>query len=116
MIWKAVYDKLKAEGLNPYPPGIHTGECTTRYCVIIEGNQIPSVSSNKTGQRILDVIAYTPASDYPALETYKKEIKVALKSLDYLRCTGFETPPIPEDEEKAFSSSIEYTILKKMEG
>jgi hypothetical protein len=115
-MWKTVYDKLKEHSLNPYPPGIHTGECTTRYCVVIEGNQIPSVGSNRTGQRVLDVIAYIPASNYPAMEVYKKEIKAALKEIQALRCTGFETPIIAEDEKKAFSSSIEYTILKKLEG
>lgn len=115
-MWKEVYNKLKDNGLNPYPPGIHKGDCKIKYCVVIEGNQIPSISSNQIGQAILDVIAYVPNSDYPAIESYKKEIKDALKELPNLRKTGFETPPIVEDDKKAFSSSIEYVILKKLEG
>ena len=115
-MWKMVYDKLKGEGLNPYPPGIHQGECTQNYCVVIDGTQMASVETNKLGQRMVEIIAFVPASNYIGLEAYSKEIKAALKEVSGLRNTGFETPPIPENEKKAFSKSIEYTVFKKLEG
>lgn len=115
-MWKSIFDKLRQEGLNPYAPGQHKGECDKAYCVVKEGTQIPSIQSNRLGQKVIDIIVFVPISSYIALEPYMKSIRSALKELPNLRKTGFETPAITDDEKKAYTSSIEYTIIKKLEG
>jgi len=39
-----------------------------------------------------------------------------MKELDFLRKTGNETPIIIDDTKKAYTTSIEYQIIKKLEG
>lgn len=115
-MWKTIYDKLKAKGLNPYPPGIHKGLCTANYCVVKEGNQIPSINSNQIGQSVMDIILFIPYSNYPALDLYKKSIRTALAEIPNLRKTGFETTVIADNDKEAMTMSIEYVILRKLEG
>lgn len=113
---KEIYLHLKDKGLNPYFPGQHKGECTEPYVVIKLGAQRPSVQSNKLGQRLMDFIMFVPIADYKRVETYRKDVIEALKELKYLRKTGSETPAIADEDKKAYTFSVEYTILKKLEG
>ena len=106
-------DKLEEKGLNPYAPGIKTGICRERYCVVRTGSQIPTVG-NKAGVKLFDIIVYVPKTRYPDIGPYTQEIKTALKELDFLRPTGNETPPVPDDEQEAFTASVEYQVLKKL--
>lgn len=115
-MWEIIFDKLKEKGLNPYPPGKHTGLCTTPYCVVKEGNQIQSTQSNRLGQRVIDIIVFVPMNSYPAIEPYVKSIRGALKELLNLRKTGFETHIIPDKDKEAYTTSLEYVIMKKLEG
>lgn len=113
---KRIYTKLKLRNLNPYFIGQHEGECEKPFLVIKEGNQIPSIQSNKTGQKIIDIIVFVPLNSYIALDPYMKDIRLALKELNCLRKTGLETPAIVDDDKKAYTTSIEYIIQKKLEG
>ena len=115
-MWKTIFDKLREKGLNPYAPGQHEGLCDKPYCVVKEGTQIPSIQSNRLGQRVVDIIVFVPISSYIALESYMKQIRSALKELEFLRKTGFESPAITDDEKKAYTTSIEYVLQKKLEG
>lgn len=108
-------DKLKTEGLNPYPPGTHSGLCTIPYCVVKDGSQFPTINSNRLGYSLIDLIIFVPVSSYVALGTYAKNIRIAMKELTNLRKTGNETPPVPDSEKEAYTMSIEYQILKKLE-
>lgn len=115
-MWKSIFDKLREKELNPYAPGQHEGLCDKPYCVVKEGTQIPSIQSNRLGQRAVDIIVFVPLSSYIALEPYMKSIRSALKELPNLRKTGFETPAVTDDGKKAYTASIEYVIMKKLEG
>lgn len=114
-MWKIIFDKLEEKGLNPYPPGQHEGECTERYCVIKENSQVPFFNNNKTGYRLIDIILFVPISSYIQVEPYAKKIRAAMEELISLRKTGNETPIIIDDEKKAYTMSIEYQIMKKLE-
>lgn len=109
-----IYNTLKSAGLNPYWPGKHQGECRERYCVVKAGSQVPFFNSNKTGYKLIDIIVYTPISSYTQLDPYIKEIKTALKDLP-LRYAG-ETPVITDESKQAYTTSVQYQILKKLEG
>lgn len=116
MMWETIFNKLKEKNLNPYPPGKHEGLCTKPYCVILEGVQMPSIQSNRVGQRVIDIIVFVPISSYIALDPYMKSIRSTLKELPNLRNTGFETQAITDNDKKAYTTSIQYTIIKKLEG
>lgn len=111
-----VYDKLKKEKLNPYFIGQHKGLCNTSYCVIKEGNQIPSINSNRVGQKVIYIIVFVPANSYISIDPYVKSIKLAIEGLKNIRKTGLETPVVTDDDKKAYTMSIEYVVQKKLEG
>ena len=115
-MWQDIYTKLKEKNLNPYPPGQHEGLCDEPYVVIKEGTQIPSINTNKLGQKVIDIIVFVPLNSYIAIDPYMKKVRSALKDLYYLRKTGLETPIITDDDKKAYTSSIEYVVQKKLEG
>lgn len=112
-MWQKIYKKLEEKNLNPYPPGIYQGECTVRYCVVKENAQ-SGLMSNKVGYRLIDIIIFVPMSDYLAAKTYCDEVKLALKELPEIRKTGNETPVIPDDSVKGYTTSIEYQVYKKL--
>jgi hypothetical protein len=115
-MWQQIYDKLSSKGLNPYPVGHHVGLCTEKYCVIREGQQSPSFSGRQAGSQTVEVILFVPIGSYIQTMAYATLVKYALVELPNLRKTGNETPWITDDEKKAYTSSIEYLILKKLEG
>lgn len=111
-----IYAHLKKKELNPYFPGRHKGECEEPFVVIKEGFQMPSIQSNRVGQRIMDFVLFVPIYDYKQVEPYRRKVVQALKELPFLRKTGGETPVIVDDTKKAYTTSIEYVIQKKLEG
>ena len=111
-----IFDKLMEHNLNPYFIGQHEGLCGERFVVIKDMGQMPSVGTNTTGQQIIDIIPFVPAEDYVKMLPYKKEIKAALKELNHIRKSGIETPDIADDDKKAYTTSIQYTVYKKLEG
>lgn len=113
--FKIIYDKLKLDGLNPYPPGSHKGLCDKPYCVILEATVVPSLNSNKLGQAVVEIIVYVPLNSYVKLKEFADSIKASLSSLDFLRKTGFESVVIVDDSKNAYSFSIEYSIFKRLE-
>lgn len=115
-MWKKIYLKLQEKGLNPYAPGQHEGLCIERYCVVRESSQVPFFRSNRTGYRLIDIIIFVPVSSYIKVKPYTEEIKAAMKELPFLRYTGNETPIITDDEVKAYTTSLEYQIIKTLEG
>lgn len=115
-MWTVIFDKLREKGLNPYPPGKHTGLCEEPFCVVKDGSQVPNIRTSRLGHKIVDIIIFVPISSYIALEPYAKQVRDALKELKYLRKTGGETPAVPDDDKKAYTMSIEYVLQKKLEG
>ncbi len=111
-----IYAHLKEKELNPFFIGQHKGECTKRYCVIKENLQVPYFNTNKLGYKLVDIIVFVPANSYIQVEPYVKQIRAAMKELKWLRKTGNETPVITDDDKKAYTTSIEYVIQKKLEG
>lgn len=115
-MWRTIFNKLRDKGLNPYPPGQHEGLCEKRYCVVKENTQVSFFNSNKTGYRSIDIILFVPLNSYIQVEPYAQEIRSAIKEITSLRKTGYESPIIPDNDKKAYTTSIEYQILKKLEG
>ena len=115
-MWQKIYSKLQEHGLNPYPPGKHVGECKERYCVIKEQTQSAYFNARAVGYRAYDLILFVPWSSYVAIGPYVQVVKEAMRELPALRYTGTETPVIVEDEKKAYSTSLVYQAMKRLEG
>nr|PZN07753.1 MAG: hypothetical protein DIU64_11785 [Caldicoprobacter oshimai] len=113
-MWSRIMDKLEEKGLNPYAPGMYEGVCQERFCIVRMSSQMPMAGTNKVGTKLFDIIVYVPKTRYPDIEPYMQEIKEAMKELNFIRPTGNETPPVPDDEKEAFTASIEYQVLKKL--
>ncbi len=115
-MWQAVYDELKNAGLNPFPPGKYVGECKERYCVVKEQTQSAYFNARSVGYRLIDLILFVPASSYIAMGVYAAEIKTAMLGLKpNVRPTGTETPVITDDDRKAYTTSLEYVVMKRLE-
>jgi len=82
----------------------------------LESPQVPYFRSNRVGCSPIDIILFVPIASYIKVKPNQKEIRTALKELSFLRKTGNETPIITDDEVKAYTTSIEYQITKKLEG
>lgn len=113
-MWNKVYLHLKSKGIKVYSPGQHKGLCEDSYVVLRDGGGDSFAGTNKVGQSILDVIIYHPNNRYSSLDSYKKEVKKYLEEVKGIRKTGFETPVLMEDEKQAYTTSIEYQILKRL--
>lgn len=111
-----IYTKLKANGVDVYFPGQHKGICASPYTVIRKDAQLTFAGSNKLGQRIVDIMIYCPVRSYKAAEDYVNEIRKLMEGFEFLRKTGFETPWMVEDDIEAYSTSLQYTIIKELEG
>ncbi|HHU07813.1 MAG TPA: hypothetical protein GXZ59_05660 [Clostridiaceae bacterium] len=111
---KQLYDHMKDKGLNPHFPGQYRGICEEPYTVILTGSQIPDPGTNQVGQRVIDILIYHPARSYVGMTAWINQVKNGLRDFKRLRRTGTETPILTEDEIKAYSSSIKYTILKEL--
>lgn len=115
-MWQTIFSKLKEEGLNPYPPGKHQGECTERYCVIKEQTQSAYFNAQAVGYRTIDLILFVPVASYLAVEPYVQIVRSAMRELPALRSTGTETPVIVDDKVKAYTTSLAYQVMKRLEG
>lgn len=113
---KNIYTHLKSRNLDPYFIGQHEGRAESKFLIISEGTQMPSIGSNRIGQRIIDIIVFVPLDSYIELAPYMNKIRLALKELSYLRKTGLETPAIVDDDKKSYTTSIQYVLQKKLEG
>lgn len=112
MDFKQLYDLLKE--FNPYPVGKHEGICREPYLVIREGLTVPSLTTRNLGISYIDIILFVPLDSYVSMAEYKKLVIAKLKG--QLRKSGVETPIIPDGDIKAYTTSVEYILQKKLEG
>lgn len=112
---KRIYKFLKAKKLKVYFPGQHEGHCTEPYIVIHKRNQLPT-ANNRLGVQAVDMILYVPKTSYIEAEEYEGKVRSNMKTIDFLRKTGFETPWVLDDDKKALTKSMEYVIQKELEG
>lgn len=106
---------LKEKEVEVYSPGQKTGKCDSSYVVVKDNGQKSSVESSKLGYKTIDVIIFFPIDRYTQIEGYRKEIKKWIKELKFLRATGYESPVIIDDRVKAYTTSIQYQLFKRIQ-
>lgn len=114
MKWADVYLHLKNKGISVYSPGQKNGICKNRYVVVKDNGTYSKAESNKLGYSILDVIIYYPMDKYSQIEGFKEQIKSYMKELQGIKFTGSETPVIIDTKVNAYTTSIEYQVLKRL--
>lgn len=110
---KRIYNALN-KNLKTYFPGQHKGLCEDPYIVLRESTQIPQIGTNQVGQRLIDVIIYAPKNSYVKAEDYRDEVKHEIKKIEVLRKTGNETPWVLDNDKEALTTSVLYTIMKRL--
>lgn len=111
-----IYTKLKNKGVDVYFPGQHKGKCKSPYVVVRKDAQLTFAGTNKLGQRLVDIMVYCPVDSFKVAEDYVKSIREHMGGFDFLRKTGFETSWMVEDDIEAYFTSLQYTIIKELEG
>lgn len=114
MKWHDIYLHLKSKGIEIYSQGQKTDTCQSNYVVLKDNGQYGIAGSYKTGYSLIDVIIFCPINKYSQVEGYKTELKGYMKELQGIKPTGNETPVIIDDSVKAYTTSIEYQILKRL--
>ena len=110
---RRVYNYLK-NSFDVYFPGQHKGICEKPYIVIRESSQIAQIGTNQVGQRLVDIIIFSPKNSYIIAEEYREEVKKELIKFKLLRKTGSETPWIIDNDKEALTTSLLFTILKEL--
>lgn len=73
-VWQIIFDVLKENGFDVYPPATHEGECKSPYIVLKQdgATQILNYSSETVYYRFL---LYVPRNMYSYLSVFEKEVK-----------------------------------------
>ena len=107
-VWELIFDALKAEKIDVYPPATHRGECLSKYVVVKRDG------SSQKGKLSTEVVyyqflLYEPRNRYSDLDRYEKEVKSAVKKLfPMLMPTGSTMPDYYDDSVKAHVRSFLY--------
>ncbi len=112
-LWQKIYLHLSKLGYDVYSMGQKRDKCQNSYVVIKESG-VYALAANVAGYKLFDVIIYHPIENYSSMENYVENIKTALKSIDELRPTGNETPPIIDSEVQAYTTSVSYQQFKQL--
>lgn len=110
---QTIYDTLKSRGVDVYFPNQKTTPCTANYVVIRVGNQMGQ-GGNRVGGRYVDLMLYVPDTSFIAMFDFIEVIKDIMGGLPVM-ASGQETPIIKEPDLDAYSTSIEYVVLKKFQ-
>ena len=107
-IYEKVFDNIKQNNIDVYPPNAHKGEVKNKYVVLTDGGR--TQTSNFTSQTVLlDVLIYVPANRFTDLDTFADEVKKHVDELYPLVIpTGYETPAFYDDTIKGWMKSVEY--------
>lgn len=108
-----LYLHLKDNKVDVYFPGQKKGLCEKSYVVVKDSGQY-AMAKNKTGYSTISVIIFCPIDRYSQIGKYKKLIKDKIKEFKNIVPTGFESATLIDDKVKAFTTYIEYRVLKKL--
>lgn len=111
-MWAKIYDQLKLSGIEVYLPAVKKGECKSPYVVPV--NRGVYSYNGMNGYELLEVFIYVPLGSYSTLQGFKNEVIQALGSVSGLDRTGNESIIIIEEDRKAYSTSLEYKVLRKI--
>ncbi len=114
-VWERVYLHLKSNSIDVYSPSQHAGKCVSPYVVLKNTGIIGDSGSNQIGSQTIDILLYSPATNYEDLEPYTTQVQGLLSKLkEYIRPTGNVTSITTDDIVKAYTQTMEYKTFQKL--
>lgn len=106
MKWKDIYAHLKEKGYDVYSLGQHGGDCVSPY-LVLRDNGIVRKQSIEVPE--YEILMYYPIGRYSEFSDYINRVKQDMNALyPALRLTEDEAPHYPDDEKKAYMTSLVY--------
>ena len=100
---------LKPLGYPIYAPGEHEGKCQVPY-LVIKRSGTSAANKRIQGYAQVDVILYTPLSDYRLMDSVCAQAKRALSAVSGCKRPESVDPDIIESEYGAYSRTLTYRI------
>lgn len=113
-VWADVFNHLKKNGFDVYPPQVKIGECESPFVVVKMGStsQLENFSSDRV---IYELLAYVPRQSYSQLEPYVERLKNVMKELRPLvRYSHGITASFYDDMLKAHMVTLDYYNYRKV--
>lgn len=113
-VWADVFNHLKNNGFDVYPPQVKIGECEAPFIVVKIGStsQLENFSSDRV---IYELLAYVPRQSYSQLEPYVERLKSVMKELRPLvRYSHGITASFYDDMLKAHMVTLDYYNYRKV--
>lgn len=107
-MWERIFNHLKQQGIDVYPPATHQGECKSRYAVLKESGS-SQFNTFSTEVQYYNLLCYVPKDEYTSLKRFVKECEGIMGGLaPMIMPTGLKTPDFYDDSIKAHMVSIQY--------
>ena len=81
--WEVIFQHLENGGVEVYPPGVKTGECTSPYVVLKHGD-VSRRAGRSMEQAEYDLLLHIPKEEYGELEGFLQKIRAIMKGLSPL--------------------------------
>lgn len=111
-----IYLFLKRAAVNVYLPATHVGECLKPY-VVVKPALSMRMDRISTFYDSYHLLIYVPRNEISKLERYAESIREIMKPLKQkiaLRETFYKIAPYYDDSNKAYQTSLEYRIYRKI--
>lgn len=107
--FQRIFNALKEEGIEVYPPATKKGECLNPYTVIKYDGSAPILDFSSEYQ-YYTFMFYVPKDRYTELEGYRDRVKAVIDKKLYpmLMPTASDTPDFYDDSIKGHMSSSIY--------
>lgn len=113
-VWADVFNHLKGNGIDVYPPQVKIGECCKPFVVVKLGStsQLENFSSDRVTYELL---VYVPRQSYSRLEPYVEHVKEIMSELRPLvRYAHGITASFYDDTIKAHMVTLDYYNYRKV--
>ena len=112
MDFKSIYDHLKENGIDVYPPAVYSGPCKKPYVVVRRGICSLNIDMNRQEYELL---IYIPYGKYATLEGYVEDVQGHMNTLyPELKLIDYGDPVYPDDDRKAYMTTLTYAVKKPL--
>lgn len=97
-VYQNMFDVLKANGFEVYPPATKKGECERPYIVLKGGGS--SQTSDFTSRMVyIRILLYVPQNEFSKLDKFEKDVKKVIDEQIYplVKYTGQNEPDFFDD-------------------
>ena len=107
-VYEKVFDKIKENNIDVYPPNVHKGKVNSNYIVLLDGGR--TRASTFTSQTVLlDVLIYVPGHRFTDLDLFSSKVKSIIDGLyPLVISTGNETSAFYDESIEGWMKSVEY--------